>query len=378
MTMEIDPAALLLALGFCGLLALFWQKTKNHPPPAIPFSNFHPLEHFNRGIKAKLAKLPRFLRYGAFFLFLLAFTDPHFFFPRHSENHPNAPQQISEGIAIYFILDESGSMADKVDVTLPDGTSEQIPKIELLKKLTTHFILGDPQWGMKGRPNDLIGLMAFARGAQVLSPLTLDHASLLPILSKIHIVQANQQEGTAIGYAIFKTANLITATRNFAQESAKQGVKPPYEIKSAIMILVTDGFQDPNPLDAGKRLRNLSIPEAAEYAKTQDIRLYAINIDPEFAEKEEYEPHRNQFQRAAESTGGRLYLVTRSQTFADIYKQIDQLEKSRFTPPASLLSKDQLPQLYARVSWYPYLILLGLLLLFSALFLRTTYLRSGP
>ena len=81
---------------------------------------------------------------------------------------------------------------------------------------------------------------------------------------------------------------MITATRRYAQDIAGAG-EPAYTIQSAIMILVTDGVPEANPLDEGKRFRNMRIYEAAEYAKQQKIQLYIINIDPEFG-KAEYEP----------------------------------------------------------------------------------------
>jgi Ca-activated chloride channel family protein len=363
----IDRTALALVLGLICLLVLFWQRARRYPQPALRYSILRTLKPLNRSLKARLAILPDFLAYGALLLFLLAFIDPHLYRPRSEASRSLAEK--GEGIAIYLVLDQSESMEIPVTVTHPDGTKEEVSKIDLLKRVSKDFV--------RGRPQDLIGLVAFARGAQVLSPLTLDHRAILNLLDRLDIMRLKDQSGTAIGYATFKTANLIAATRQYAQEGVDQS-KPPYEIKSAVMILVTDGFQAASPLDTGKRLRTLTIPEAADYANSQGIKLYIINLEPKFAE-EEFVPQRNQMQRAAERTGGRFYLVNRSNSLADIYAQIDQLEKGHIEPPEGLQPPpDQLPHLYQRVSLFPYLIGVGMLLLLSAVVLESTVLRRVP
>jgi Ca-activated chloride channel family protein len=318
--------------------------------------------------------LPQFLKYGALFLFFLAFIDPHILIPKASKgNLP--PKEPLEGIAIYLILDQSGSMEEKVDAVLPNGSRRIISKIDLLKETTKAFV--------QSRPNDMIGLIGFARGAQVLDPLTLDHQAILDQLSKLDVQRGKNQEGTSLGYAIYKTANLITATRNYAQDLQGEG-QPAYTIKSAIMILVTDGVPEPNPLDQGKRFRNMSIPEASDYAKQQQIRLYIINVDPGFVSNE-YEPFRKQMKEATESTGGRFFIMSGATSLVQIYHDIDKLEKSKFPGQPEILEllqeklpKDKLPNLYRRVSFYPYLVALGMLALLLSILLKTTVMRKVP
>ncbi len=184
-----------------------------------------------------------------------------------------------------------------------------------------------------------------------------------------------------MGYAIFKTANLLTATRHFAQELKEKG-QPAYDIKSATIVLVTDGLQDPSPLDKGNRLRTIELDDAAAYAKSQGIRLYLINIDPQISTSQ-FAPHRRQMQRITELTGGQLYLLNEPQELQQIYAAIDQLEKGSIqiegTSKTSTEAKSELMKThYDRFSLSPFLIAIGLLSLFSAIILETTWLRRVP
>jgi len=364
---DIDPWATLAAL-VTTLLFYFLAKWKKHfASPALYFSDLKALKMETR---YQWVSFPRQLALVSLATFLLAFTDPHLFLDRQADR----PQELShptQGLAIYLVLDQSGSM--KEEVITNKGTMR---KVDLLKLVTKQFIEGDPQTGLSGRPNDLIGLIAFARGAHVLSPLTLDHAAILSQLSTFAPVADNDQDGTSIGYAIFKTASMIAATKHYAQELIKKG-EPAYTIKNTIMILITDGMQDPNPLDKGKRLRNMDIPEAAAYAKEQGIRLYIINVGLEIA-MEEYAANRHIMQRAAELTGGKFFIVDHRTHLETIYRDIDTLEKSTLPENQLPWDKDLRPDLYRRLSFYPYLIAIGLLTLLLSIILDTTILRRIP
>jgi Ca-activated chloride channel family protein len=363
---RIDPWATLVA-AIAVLLFYFlakWRKT--FTSPALYFSDIESLKTAN---SPRWISLPRSLAFLSLFTFLLAFIDPHLFLDKQANSAQNPPYP-TQGLAIYLVLDQSGSMAE--EVITAKGTMK---KVDLLKLVTKQFIEGDSRTGLAGRPNDLIGLMAFARGAHVLSPLTLDHAAILSQLSTFAPVGDNDQDGTSIGYAIFKTASMIAATRHYAQELIEKG-EPAYTIKNTVMILITDGMQDPNPLDKGKRLRNMDIPEAAAYAKEQGIRLYIVNVEPKLA-MEEYEANRHIMQRAAELTGGKFFMVDHQTHLEKIYRDIDTLEKSSL-PENQILDKNLRPDLYQRLSFYPYLIAMGLFFLLLSIILDSTILRRIP
>lgn len=366
---EIDIKALIASLAVGALFYFLRQWQSNFAVPCLYFSN---LEAFKESSgKSRWSTLPRRLNQLALFAFILAFLDPRLFIDNPASPSNQSQKIPTEGIAMYLVLDQSGSMTEKVF-----GERGSIKKVDLLKQVTKKFVEGDTQTGLNGRPNDLIGLIAFARAAHVLSPLTLDHAAILAELAKFAPIGEMDQDGTSIGYAIYKSANMIAATKHYAQELVDKG-EPAYTVKSTIMILITDGMQDPNPLDKGKRLRNIDVPEAAAYAKEHGIRLYIVNVEPKLA-TEEFTPYRHLMQRAAELTGGKFYMVDGSTNLEGIYRDIDALEKSSLPESLQSLSKDHRPDLYHRVSFYPYLIGLGLIFLFAALLLDATVLRRIP
>lgn len=355
----IDPIACIIGLLLVGLFLLFKKYFRTEKEPYLFFSYTDPFEKIS-SFRTKYAELPRFLGYFSIGFFLLAFTDPHYFAQKSSgETEHSEKIYPTEGIALYFILDRSGSMRE--EVPMEGGT---LSKLDLMKKVTREFI--------SGRPDDLIGIISFARGATVVSPLTLDHEVLLKRLAEIGFTKDKDQDGTAMGYAIYKTANLIAATKHFA-ESLPPNQKPAYEIKSSVMILITDGFPDPNPLDKGKRLRNLDADEAARFAKENGIRLYIINVDPRFS-SQEFDPQRHLLERSAEMTGGKFFLADSSYSLRQIFSDIDQMEKSIL--PASQEGGEA--KVSVRISFYPYLFAIGLVCLLLSLALNGTLFRRVP
>jgi Ca-activated chloride channel family protein len=376
----INKLALMAICVYMIAIYLLWRWTSRFTQPFLFFSNIKNLAPDQHSWRVRLSPWANHLKWLGFFLFLLAFVDPHIFINKHpndlkdfSKSHPPPV----EGIAIYLLLDQSGSMTEEVPIYSSYGPRKRMSKIELLKQVTKQFILGDPSLGFVGRSDDLIGLIYFARGADVVSPLTLDHQAILDQLSHFHVIENRDQDGTAIGYAVYKAASLIAATRHYSQELVEKG-EPAYTIKNSIIILITDGLQDPNPLDQGKRLRNMDIPNAAAYAKQQGVRLYIVNVEPKIA-TEEFAPNRRQMQRAAESTGGRLLFVNNTTNLEDIYKEIDKLEKSKLPIPFQIdFNKGDRPDIYYRFSFYPYLIAMGLFFLFCGLILESTFFRRIP
>jgi Ca-activated chloride channel homolog len=372
---EIDWKALGISLIFVLSCFFLSQWSKRYSLPTIFYSNTADLVLQKKTFKALTNHVPRILEFTALALFILAFINPRFYIPRPSLEPP--PSEATQGIAIYMVLDQSGSMAEAVDAPYIDSR-KPVPKVEILKKLTSAFIKGDPAIGLSGRPNDLIGLIEFARVPQVVAPLTLDHKAILDQLASFDSVHDKNIDGTGIGYAIYKTAHLIVATRHYAQDLAGKE-KPAYTIKNTVIMLVTDGVQEVNPLDAGNPLRSMDIPDAAEYAKEQGVRLYIVNLEPQIS-SEEFAPFRHQMQNAAELTGGKFFFVNSTTSLPDIYADIDLLEKSEIQPNifGKNLSKDDLPSKYHRISLYPFLIMIGMACLLLSVILNATLLRRIP
>jgi Ca-activated chloride channel family protein len=325
-----------------------------------------------RSWRQRLNKLPHYFLIGSLLLFSLAFIDPHILVEKEEKHIPLKSKKMpTEGLAIYFVLDQSGSMNEKIQ-------GKGHTKIHLLKQFTQAFIKGDPSLALKGRVSDMVGLVAFARGVQILSPLTLDHEQVLRQLGKLDVVRKEEQDGTSIGYAVFKTANLIAATRHFAEDLVGNIAKPSYIIKSGLMILVTDGFQSPSPLDQGNHLRNIDLMEAAKYAKQQNVKLYIVNVEPRLANEQEFASYRKIMQQTAEITGGKFYMTDDSLSLDKIYADIDRIEKSTFFSDSDKIPLSQLLHFYNRISFYPYLVGAGMVLLFASALLSGTILRIVP
>lgn len=362
MHFAIDPVATGILL--LGLLAIGFLK--NHffskkIAPSLAFSNVKIIQYSSW--RSRLAHFLPKLHAIAFGSLLIAFVDPHFLFIKSSliETKQKTNLLPTEGTAIYLVLDVSGSMSQSVS-----NGRKSTSKIDLLKNVTQQFI--------KDHPNDLIGLVSFARVPKVLVPLTLDQETLLDQLNQIQVVQNEDEDGTAMGYAIYKTAQLIAATRHFANDLNQQG-KPPYTIKSAVIIVVTDGFQDPSHLDKGNRLRTMELDDAASEVKNQQIHLYVINIDPALSTSQ-YAAQRRQLQSITTLTGGQFYLVDNQQQLEDIYSAINQLEKGTILkePTRSVQKKTD----FNRFSLYPFFITFGLLTLLIALFIDTFIVKVVP
>lgn len=344
---RIDLYAAFIAFGFLLLFYFIKNRTNSSSPPTFYFSMPPVLSSFQALGRAGFAHLPELLYSLAFIFLILAFIDPHTI----SQKEESASTKLwpTKGVAIYLVLDQSGSMAER------SGAASS--KMELLKRVTETFV--------EKRPNDLIGLISFARSAQVLSPLTLDHDTVLDQIRKLHVVSDRSDDGTALGYAIYKTAHLIAATNRFAEE---EGV---YQIKSSVMVVVTDGFQNPNPLDEGNRLRTIGLKEAADYVKEQGIHLYIVNVDPGIS-RSEFAPHRRLFDAVTEMTGGKFYYVIDDHDLETIYAKINQLEKSDL--PDTKIEQ----RFYRGVSLYPIFLGLALFLLISAWTVETLLLKRSP
>src|SRR5262245_45360596 len=231
----LDWRGIIIAAAFVALFFLARGWSQRYPHPLWRFSHFPLLKRIPAGWSTKFHRLPDIFLYASLASFLLAFIDPHFVIPKRESIHLPKPPPL-EGIGIYLVLDQSLSMEEQVRVRQADGSTKTMSRIDLLKAVTTDFV--------NARPQDLIGMITFARGAYIESPLTLDHQAILDKLKKLDIMRNKDQDGTSIGYAIYKAATIIAATRHYA-ETLQGEEKPAYEIKSNIIILVTDGIQEP-------------------------------------------------------------------------------------------------------------------------------------
>ena len=271
---------------------------------------------------------------------------------------------INHGIAIEMVIDRSSSMGEEMTL---GGISTN--RLETVKKVFGEFVSGNDK-ELSGRPSDLIGLVSFARYPETVCPLTLAHEALNSFIKQITLVSRRDEDGTSIGDGIaLAAARLQKAEETLAQEN-KNKSDSSYEIKSKIIILLTDGAHNSG---------NLSPLESAELARKWGIKIYTIGIgeDVDPSGLRGFFARMNQFGRGvdkktlqmiAETTGGMFRMAADANGLRAIYREIDQLEKSEIE---SVRHVD-----YAE--FFPYVIISALVLLLMEFLLRATLLRRIP
>jgi Ca-activated chloride channel family protein len=238
------------------------------------------------------------LRLGALGLLILALARPQ-------QGLGTADVEAS-GIDIVLAIDVSGSMAAL------DFQSEGKPgsRLDAVKKVVEDFVAG--------RPNDRLGLVAFAGRPYLVSPLTLDHDWLVRGLERLRIGLV--EDGTAIGSGIASSVNRLRDRR----------------AKSRVVILLTDGVNNSgkvSPLTAADAARALGVRVYTIGAGTrgeapmpivdrfgrQRIVMTPVDVDEET------------LQKVAETTGAKFFRATDTDSLRRIYEEIDQLEKTTET-----------------------------------------------
>jgi Ca-activated chloride channel family protein len=207
----------------------------------------------------------------------------------------------ASGIDIVAAIDMSGSMRS-------EDFGENNSRIKMAKEVLSKFI--------ENRPNDRIGLVAFAKDAYIAAPLTLDHDFLQHNLDRLTIGVIDETR-TAIGSALVTAINRL------------EGLKD----KSKIIILMTDGENN-----SGK----VSPLTAAEVAQSLGIKIYTIGIGlrgkapypvmDQFGQKHyqymDVDVDEDTLTKIAEETHGKYYRADTADMFRRIYAEIDKLEKS--------------------------------------------------
>ncbi|MBL9140684.1 MAG: VWA domain-containing protein [Phycisphaerae bacterium] len=348
---------LLLAVPFA-----WWRVARARSRAAIGFSSLAPLHSAGSSAFARLHWLPIALRTLA--LAIIAFSIAR---PIKANEHTRV---FVEGIAIEVVVDRSSSML-ALDFQL-DG--KPVDRLTAVKATATQFIAGGN--GVEGRPNDLIGLVAFARFADSLCPLTLDHDYLLTVLNDIDVAGEAAEDGTAIGDAVA----LATERLRDATDRPDNPLRP----KSKAIILLTDGENN-----AGE----ISPMTAAEVCKTLGIKLYAIGVGTigtaPFPTRSglggttyvrmPVRIDEKLLKEMAAETGGDYFRATDTQSLERIYKTISELEKTTTEQRRYLQYRDLAvePIELAGVRLPP-LLLIALLLVAVELVLSNTRWRTLP
>ena len=260
--------------------------------PHMRVSTAVPWKKHGRSFMTFFRHVPFLLRTFALVMVVLAIARP-----RSSEEFSKVD---TEGIDIVMAMDVSTSMLAR-DLT-PD-------RINASKDIAIEFI--------SQRPSDRMGIVVFAGESFTQCPLTTDRATLINLMKEVQTDLI--EDGTAIGNG------LATAVARLKDSDAK----------SRVVILLTDGVNNSG---------EVSPQTAAEIAKTYGVRVYTIGVGKEGmapypvmtpwgvqVQNMKVEIDEKLLKEVAESTGGRYFRATDNTKLAEIYSEINKMEKAKTT-----------------------------------------------
>lgn len=264
--------------------------------PAVIFSSTQVLEAVGQRRQSRVGNFLAALSYLGLALLIVAEARPQL--------GKTLTRVEASGVDIMLALDVSSSMLAE-DFSIG---AQRANRLEAVKQVTERFI--------DGRPNDRIGIVAFAGRPYMVSPLTLDHGWLVENLDRLQIGLV--EDGTAIGSAIAAASNRLKDK----------------EAKSKLIVLLSDGDNN-----AGSVMPQT----AAEAAKALGIRIYTIGAGTkglvDFPAKDVfgrtvYAKRKMDFdettlQKIADETSGQYFRATNTHSLQEIFDAIDQLEKSK-------------------------------------------------
>lgn len=284
---------LLLIIPYIIWYVMYRKKSE----PTMRMSDTFVFRYAPKSLKVRLMPLQMLLRLTAFTFLVLALARP-----QTSNSWKNRQ---TEGIDIMLAIDVSTSM-------LAEDLKPN--RLEAAKMVAAEFI--------SGRPDDNIGLTIFAGESFTQCPMTTDHTSLLNLLQNVRADIAARgliSDGTAIGMGLANAVGRLKASK----------------AKSKVVILLTDGSNN---------MGDISPMTAAEIAQSLGIRVYTIGVGTNkvapypmpVAGGVQYvnmpvEIDTKTLSEIAQTTQGDFYRATNNNELKKIYKEIDQLEKSKMS-----------------------------------------------
>jgi len=240
----------------------------------------------------KLRAILPFLRLVAVAALIVALARPR----THSVSKKT---KTNKGIDIVMAIDVSASMLAK---------DLRPNRLEALKKVATRFV--------NQRPNDRIGIVAYAGESFTKTPITSDKDIVARTINELK--WGDLEGGTAIGMGLGSAINRIKDSK----------------AKSKIIILLTDGVNNAGFVDPFT---------AAEIAKDLGIKVYTIgigtngtaqmpyakNMDGSLAFKRmKVEIDEKLLNKIAKETDGKYFRATSNTKLKEIYEEINKLEKT--------------------------------------------------
>lgn len=294
----------LLAIPLLLLGRYVWLELSGRRPH-FRASTLQPWEAGGGTVLSVVRHLPFLFREAALVLIIICLARPR--------SSTEMEKVDTEGIDIVLAMDVSTSMLAR-DFK-PD-------RINAAKDIAIEFI--------GQRVSDRMGIVVFAGESYTQCPLTTDRATLINLMKDIETGLI--EDGTAIGNG------LATAVGRMKDSDAK----------SRVVILLTDGVNN----------RGEIAPEtAAEIARTYGVRVYTIGVGANGRapypvitpfgvqlQDMEVEIDEDLLKQIAETTGGRYFRATDNTKLAEIYSEINQMEKARTTVDSFPVYKELFPK----------------------------------
>ena len=286
------PSLLWLLLVPLLLVALYVYRELAGRRPHLRVSTAAPWLQGGRSPLGVIRHLPMVLRTAALCLIIVALARPR--------SSTEVEKRDTEGIDIVLAMDVSTSMLAR-DFN-PD-------RLSAAKDIAIEFIAQ--------RPTDRMGIVVFAGESYTQCPLTTDRATLINLMKEVQTDLI--EDGTAIGNG------LATAVARMMDSDAP----------SRVVILLTDGVNNSG---------EVAPQTAAEIAKTYGIRVYTIGVGangmapypvmtPWGVEMQQVQVEIDEdlLKGIADATGGRYFRATDNTKLAEIYSEINKMEKARTT-----------------------------------------------
>ena len=286
------PALLWLLIVPLLLVALYVYRELAGRRPHLRVSTAAPWLQGGYSPLGIIRHLPMVLRTAALCLIIVALARPR--------SSTEVEKRDTEGIDIVLAMDVSTSMLAR-DFT-PD-------RLSAAKDIAIEFIAQ--------RPSDRMGIVVFAGESYTQCPLTTDRATLINLMKEVQTDLI--EDGTAIGNG------LATAVARMMDSDAP----------SRVVILLTDGVNNSG---------EVAPQTAAEIAKTYGVRVYTIGVGANGMapypvmtpwgvemQKVQVEIDEDLLKKISESTGGRYFRATDNTKLAEIYSEINKMEKARTT-----------------------------------------------
>ena len=271
---------------------LMLLKGRKGTAPSLLFSSTAVARTLAQGRKVRAGRLALLLKLLAIGFLIIALARP--------QEGSTTTEINASGIDIQLAVDVSSSMK-AMDFQL-EGRS--VNRLAVVKDVVASFI--------EARPNDRIGLVAFAGKPYLVSPLTLDHDWLQKRLESLSIGMI--EDGTAIGSAIGTSVNRLRSR----------------QAKSRIIILLTDGVNTSGrvpPMVAAEAAEAMKIKVYTIGAGTRGLAPYpVVRFGKQRLIKARVDIDERTLRKVAEKTGARYFRATDTDSLTQIYDEINKME----------------------------------------------------